>query len=377
MKDSSKTPKRNISLLIIGLGMFGLSACLSSAEGNGTDNNPSNFYTAADFDQAPKFDSHVHVNSSDPILLNLAEKLNFELLSINVDYPAAFPPLDVQSEITTQMAQLSPEKFHYATTFPMTDFESDNWADKIIKTIREDVEDGAVAVKIWKNIGMTERYESGELVMLDDPLFAPIAESIKALDIPLIGHLAEPKNCWLPVEEMTTANDKKYFGSFPQYHMYLHPEMPSYEEQIGARDQFLDQNPDLDFVGAHIASLEWSVERVAEFLERYPRATVDLAARMTQVQYQSHRDYDAVRDFFIQYQDRILYGSDLTQAPNADEAQFAASAEATWRRHWAYLATNETQRVDDIDATVTGLALPKSVIDKIFYENSRRVFLSD
>jgi predicted TIM-barrel fold metal-dependent hydrolase len=145
---------------------------------------------------------------------------------------------------------------------------------------------------------------------------------------------------------------------------------------MAARDRFVARHPDLSFDGAHMASLEWSVDELAAFLDRYPNANVDLAARMTQVQYQSVRDYDKVRNFFIKYQDRLMYGTDLTQNPEDDRAQFAKDAEAFWQSDWRYLATTEPQRVDAINADVRALALPRAVIDKIYYGNARRIFFA-
>jgi predicted TIM-barrel fold metal-dependent hydrolase len=220
--------------------------------------------------------------------------------------------------------------------------------------------------------------------MLDDPGFDGVMQHIEAKGIPLIAHQAEPKNCWLPLEAMTTENDRSYFREHPEYHMYLHPEQPSYESLMAARDRFVERHPRLAFVGAHMASLEWSVEALAAFLKNHPNATVDLAARMTQVQYQSKTDYTIVRHFFIAYQDRILYGTDLTQSlvtdadraqnPPIDPAQFKPEADAFWRSDWAYLATRQVQHVDAIRADIKGLGLPKRVIDKIYYGNAQRVF---
>jgi predicted TIM-barrel fold metal-dependent hydrolase len=198
---------------------------------------------------------------------------------------------------------------------------------------------------------------------------------VKMLGIPLIGHQGEPYNCWLPLERMTTENDRSYFREHPQYHMYLQPDMPSYEDQMAARDRMLERHPGLRFIGAHMASLEWDVDRLGDFLDAHPDAVIDLAARMTQVQYQSHRDRERVRGFFIRYQDRILYGSDLTFAPGADAATFRTDAHATWTSDWAYLATDELQRVDDIGADVVGLQLPRTVIDRIYYGNAQRLLL--
>jgi predicted TIM-barrel fold metal-dependent hydrolase len=130
-------------------------------------------------------------------------------------------------------------------------------------------------------------------------------------------------------------------------------------------------------VGAHLASLEYDVDRIAAFLDRFPNANVETAARMSQVQYQSVRDYEKVRAFFIKYQDRILYGTDLTLSPGDDVAAFKASAHDVWTRDWRYLATSESQRVEMIKADVKGLALPRAVIDKIFYRNAKRTYRLD
>jgi len=95
---------------------------------------------------------------------------------------------------------------------------------------------------------------------------------------------------------------------------------------------------------------------------------------MTNLQYQSHRARDNVRDFFIRYQDRILYGSDLTFDPETNPAEFRQEAHAAWLNDWNYLATREIRHVDDIGADVIGLQLPRGVIDKIYGSNARRTF---
>jgi predicted TIM-barrel fold metal-dependent hydrolase len=156
--------------------------------------------------------------------------------------------------------------------------------------------------------------------------------------------------------------------------MYLHPELPSYEQQMAARDRMLDRNPQLKFDGAHMASLEWSVDRLAAFLDRYPNAVVDLAARMGQVQFQSNQDLSKVRRFFIRYQDRLLYGTDLSQNSGDDPQEVRHEAHDTWLLDWQYLATGMTFSVPELDAPVHGLSLPESVVRKIYSGNAERWF---
>jgi predicted TIM-barrel fold metal-dependent hydrolase len=340
-------------------------------------------YTTAEFRRIHKIDVHVHANSDDRAFLDLAIKDGFELLSINVDYPD-FPTLQRQADIAHKLQSADPAHFHFATTFSMQGFDTADWSAAAISHIDAEVDRGALAVKVWKNIGMVEKDATGHFIMLDDPRLDGVMRHLEERKIPLIAHQAEPKNCWLPLDEMTTANDRSYFREHPEYYMYLHPEMPSYETLMAARDRFVARHPALSFVGAHMASLEWSVDELAKFLDAFPNATVDLAARMTQVQYQSQRDYGKVREFFLHYQDRILYGSDLTeepvglkeraQNPPTSRTQFVQEADDFWRSDWIYLATPARQRIDAIRANVNGLALPKAVIDKIYYGNARRVF---
>ncbi len=330
-------------------------------------------YTMADFRDVPKLDAHAHANVVDGAFVEQARADNFELLLINVDYPD-FPSLSVQREAALTLVERAPETVHWATTFSMDAFGEPGWEADAAADIAAAVGQGAVAVKVWKNVGMVERDADGKLVMLDDPRMAWLGPAVAGQDIVLIAHQGEPHNCWLPLEEMTTANDREYFRNHPQYHMYLHPEMPGYEDILASRDRFLDANPELAFVGAHMASLEYDVERLGRFLDRYPRARVDLAARMSQVQYQSVRDRAKVREFFIRYQDRILYGSDLAHNPGEDGAEFRGQAHAAWTADWRYLATGETQHVAVIEADVPGLGLPRAVIDKIFYGNAVALF---
>lgn len=340
-------------------------------------------YTTSDFARIRKIDAHVHVNTADGTFLKVAAEDGFELVSINVDYPD-FPLLARQSEIAHALQATHPKEFHFVTTFSMQGFETNGWSEATIRHIDDEISAGALGVKVWKNVGMVEKNAKGAFIMLDDPGFDAVMGHLESRGIVLVAHQAEPKNCWLPLEAMTTENDRSYFRDHPEYHMYLHPEQPTYDELIAARDRFVARHPKLSFVGAHMASLEWSVDRLAKFLDAYPNANIDLAARMTQVQYQSKSNWSKVRGFFIKYQDRILYGSDLTedppsaeqraQNPPTDMAQFSKEADSFWRSDWLYLATSKRQRIDAIQSDVKGLALPEQVINKIYRANALRVF---
>lgn len=339
-------------------------------------------YGETDFDKVAKFDAHVHANVNDPRFLEVARRDGFRLLAINVDYPD-FPPVPQQATIAEAMRAADAKRLQFATTFSMEGFGAPGWTERTIRAIDDAVARGAVAVKVWKNIGMVAKDVQGKRVFIDDPRFDGVIAHLERRKIPLIVHQGEPKNCWLPLDQMTTENDRAYFRAHPEYYMYLHPEEPSYEALMAARDRFVARHPKLAVDGAHMASLEWSVDALARFLDRHPNAVVDLAARMSNLQAQSAADLNRVRNFFVRYQDRILYGTDLTDSPPDPAARpqnppvaddFAREADRVWRNDWRYLATPLSQRVDAINADASGLALPRAVIDKIYWKNARRFF---
>lgn len=343
---------------------------------------PAAHYTEADFARVAKFDSHFHANVEDPRFLAVAKRDRFDVLSINVDYPD-FPPLARQAAIARTMRAADPTHFRYATTFSMAGFGTPGWTERTIAQLDQAFARGAIAVKVWKNIGMVAKDASGKRVFLDDPRLDGVMAHLEQRGIPLIAHQAEPKNCWLPLDQMTTDNDREYFKAHPEYYMYLHPEEPSYEALMAARDRFVARHPKLAFDGAHMASLEWSVDELARFFDRYPNTVVDLAARLSNLQVQSNADLAKVRAFFIKYQDRILYGTDLTDSPPDPAARaqnppatsdFPKEADRVWRADWRYLATPLPQRVEAIRADAKGLNLPRAVIDKIYWGNARRFF---
>lgn len=349
-----------------------LSAAMLAWSGTAWAETP---YTMADFAHVRKIDAHVHYNVTDDAFLALARKDNFELVSINVDYPD-FPKIDDQSKTAHTLYARDKAHFHFLATFSMKGFGKPGWAEQTIKRIETEKAAGAVGVKIWKNVGLVETDAKGRKINLDNPGLDPVLNRMVELHLPLLNHQGEPKNCWLPLDQMTTDNDREYFKAHPGYYMYLHPEGPAYETLMAMRDKLVAKHPQLSFVGAHMASLEWSVDRLAAFLDRYPNANADLTARLSQVMYQSARDYQKVRAFFIKYQDRLLYATDLTLNPGEDTAQFTRDAQTFWEKDWRYLATSDSQHIADLKANIRGLALPRSVIDKIYYRNTKRIYLA-
>ena len=294
------------------------------------------------------------------------------LVSPNVD---AGLSIEKQLNTSSSVQENYLDRFAFLGTFSVQNFGKPGFAEQIIARIDSCMDAGAAGIKIWKNIGMVLKDSLGKYVMADDPAFTPVFNYLEEKNIPLMGHLGEPRNCWLPEEKMTLDNDKRYFREHPQYHMYLHPEAPTYNDQINSRDNLLKKHPNINFIGAHLGSLEWNVDELAIRLEKYPNFNVDFSARIGHLQNQSSENYEKIRDFMIKYQDRLLYGTDYSVSEkDTNILSVTKSLHRRWKEQWLFLATDTSTVIKDLGGRqVKGLHLPREVIDKIYFDNANRL----
>jgi predicted TIM-barrel fold metal-dependent hydrolase len=176
--------------------------------------------------------------------------------------------------------------------------------------------------------------------------------------------------CWLPLNQMVL--HKSYYSQHPEYHMYLHPEYPSYEQQVKARDNILEKHPDLIFIGAHLGSIEWSLDELAKRLDKYPNMSVDLS-RMSDLYLHAQNNRQKTRDFFLKYQNRLLYATDVQVAPAKDSKEMNKRTHDSRIFYWSFFVSDQTFDVPSV-GTLRGLHLPREVVDKIYYGNAKRIF---
>jgi predicted TIM-barrel fold metal-dependent hydrolase len=331
--------------------------------------SPVAYYSVSDFQSTPKIDAHFHYLTMDDEYIRFAVSENFRILDPIWE---GVVPITAQFTVAESISRSYPSNFVFFDTFPTDSFNTSGFAEQTINHIKNSIKAGASGIKIWKNIGMVLKDRNGHYVMITDPAFTPILTYLEANKIPVMAHLGEPRDCWLPLDKMIDPGAVVYFRENPQYYMFLHHEAPSYDDQINARDSILGQYPNLDFIGAHLASLEWSVDELAKRLDKYPNLVVDMAARMTPIQIQAKADREKVRDFMIKYQDRILYGTDFEvhDAPGINPDSVIAHLHKGWLDQWIFMATDST-------IGVKGLKLPKDVIDKIYFKNAGHYFRKD
>jgi predicted TIM-barrel fold metal-dependent hydrolase len=334
----------------------------------GKDKAPPGYYSREDFYAVSKIDTHVHLNTDDTAYINQAEKDNFRFLDIVDDRPFGLP-MEQQQKIALRQVKAFPSRLAFATTFSVKNWDQAGWPQQTLAHLKQSFAQGAIAVKVWKNIGMDLRDKNGRFVMIDDPRLDFLFDYLTQNDIPVIGHNGEPKECWMPLEKMTLNGG--YYRQHPEYHMYLHPEYPSYEEQIRARDHLLEKHPDLKFIGAHLGSLEWSLPELARRLDKFPNMAVDLA-RLPHLQLHALTNWQKTHDFFIKYQDRLLYGTDVQVGETKDPAALKKNAHESRLRNWQFFATGDMLAGTQGNKAFRGLKLPREVINKIYRTNAEK-----
>jgi len=256
-------------------------------------------------------DAHNHVIGDHADSLELLAKHDLQLLNI------CFAETDgawrrQMREPYARLSQRYPERYAWCTSFDLPSFE-DGYVERVLEGLERDFEAGAVACKVWKNIGMEVRSPDGALLMIDDPLFDPIFAFLTQVGKPLLMHIAEPVACWRPLSEASP--HQQYYQSNPQWHMHGRSDVPSHEALIAARDRVVAKHPALRVVAAHLGSLEHDVGAVAERLARHANLAVDMSARLGDM---LNHDTEAVRELFLRYPDRILFGIDVVmRTPHA------------------------------------------------------------
>jgi predicted TIM-barrel fold metal-dependent hydrolase len=313
-----------------------------------------------------KIDAHLHIHQPAPLLVSSLGESGWRGLDIVVCPVVGDEPFDLAAKLdaTRKVAQQSGGTLSWASTFDARGFEDADFVDRTIAGLRETFDQGAIAVKIWKTVGMAIRSDSGEYLLPDDRRLLPIYEAILEANRTLVAHLAEPDGAWLPIDESNP--EFSYYSRNPQWHMLGKEGAPPKVAILAARDRVLVRYPDLRVVGCHLGSNEDDLDRLAGRLNAHPNFAVDTAAR---VRYLARGDRDQVRDFLTRYQDRILYGTDSSYRGGPEE-DASRSFLGRYERDWLFFSGEGPMEYDG--RPTQGLGLPDAILRKIFRENALR-----
>ena len=312
-------------------------------------------------------DTHAHAYRAVPGLAELLTRLHLRILNILlIDDRDPFAK-NIEPQWTNALAvrRLTNGRAAVCTTIDPYDFESAGFAARVNNRLNADFEAGAIAVKLYKVVGMEIRRKDGTYVLPDDPAFGPVFDNIAAHHKTLVAHVAEPDSCWKPLDPASP--DYSYYKEHPEEHAYRHKEWPSKQAILAARDHLLELHPNLKVVGAHLGSMEVDVDQIAQRFDKYPNFAVDTAARVNYLMLQRP---EKVRAFLIKYQDRVVYATDnVLYPPDKSEAVLEEWA-ARYERDWRYFSGEADVKFEE--GTTKGLHLPTPVLRKLYHDNAVR-----
>ena len=356
--------------VLVAAGMFAgapkLSSVLFAGQGSGVAASDHSALLEA-FAEINPIDAHVHLYKDDPAFGALLQRLKLRILDICLidDRDPYFQAMEPQRGDVRRVVHSTSGRAVFCTTFSPYDFEEPGFSARAIRQLNQDFADGAVAVKIYKTIGMEIKTKAGKYLLPDDPAFNPVYEDIAAHHRTVVAHLAEPDSCWMPPNPASP--DYEFYAQHPQEYAYAHPEWPSKAAILAARDHVLAEHPKLRVVGAHLGSMEADLNEMAQRFDRYPNFAVDTAAR---IPYFILQPREKVRAFLIKYQDRILYATDLVVMPQDNTEKALQQWTSTYERDWKFFATDQTVEYKGHNAR--GLRLPESVLRKLYRDNAIR-----
>lgn len=327
-----------------------------------------------DFESMPKVDAHAHVYMDIPEFTAMLARMGFRVINIcdGGNDPAM---LAAKRGWVQGLHEAHPDHYEFCPTFDLTRRNEAGYVDDATAYLDAAFDQGAVMVKIYKEVGLELKKPDGGWLMPDDPIFDPIYAYMAAKGKPMLSHFAEPLAAWLPLDEESV--HYSYYSRHPEWHFYTQKNIPAHEAVIAARSRVLEKHPDLVMIGAHLGSLEHDVKVLGAYLDKYPNFNVDIAARSADL---SRQPTEEVRAFFITYQDRVLYGSDIgvdlpekgSYAPE-EAAKIAANAEGHYRRDWQFFSGIGTVEIKGKE--VPCLNLPREVLEKFYYKNAERLIL--
>ena len=232
--------------------------------------------------------------------------------------------------------------------------EDDGWGERSAAQLEQDVANGAVGLKIYKNLGMFVTDSNGR-VPADDPRIDPVWAKAGELGIPVLIHVGEPSPFWSPWD----LHNERWLElkQFPNRRRDDPERFASFEQTMNEQLNIFRKHPGTKFINAHLGWMGNDLDRLGKLLDEIPNMYTEIGAVLAELGRQPRR----ARQFLIDYQDRVLFGKD------------------SWNpsEYFVYFRVLETEdeyfdyyRKRHAHWKMYGLGLPDEVLRKIYYKNA-------
>jgi len=232
-----------------------------------------------------------------------------------------------------------------------------DYPDRAAAQLEQDVNNGARGLKIFKNLGLTTQDTQGRRIPVDDARFDKLFETCGRLKIPVLIHTAEPSPLFEPMDR----HNERWLELKLYPRRARPPErFPGWESIMAEQHRLFARHPNTIFIAAHLGWLGGDLARLGKLLDRLPNVYTEFGAVIEEL----GRQPRTAREFYIKYQDRVLFGKD-TWRPNEYATYFRVLETADEyfphdRKHHGLWR-------------LYGLDLPGEVLKKLYYKNALRI----
>ena len=301
----------------------------------------------------------VHNHQFDMPIKNLP-KLVSEMDSLNMAFMinlSGFRGLYLRKSLEN-IKKNAPTRFGLFLNIDFEDIDDKFFSETQVALIDSAVKAGVMGLKVYKSLGLTSKDNKRARIAINDIRLDPIWKACGDNNIPVLIHSGEPASFWNPKDKF----NERWLELRQKPNRYRDPEInPSFEEVIAEQHDVFRKHPNTTFINAHLGWMGNDLDRLGEHLDLYPNVLTEIGAVLAEIGRQPIR----AKQFFTAYQDRILFGKD---SYNVSE----------YYTYFRVLETNdeyfEYYRKRHAHWRMYGLALPDSVLKKLYYKNALKLF---
>jgi len=301
----------------------------------------------------------VHNHQFDMPVKNLAKLVN-EMDSLNMGFMinlSGFRGLYLSKSLENIRAN-APLRFGLFLNIDFETIDAKDFKQTQIALIDSAAAAGVMGLKVYKSLGLTDTDSAGNRIAINDPRLDPIWEACGKNKMPVLIHSGEPSSFWEPKDRY----NERWLELRQKPGRYRDPATnPSFEEILVEQHAIFKKHPNTIFINAHLGWMGNNLDRLGQHLDAYPNVMTEIGAVLAELGRQPKR----ARQFFIDYQDRILFGKDSYKVSE----------------YYTYFRVLETDdeyfdyyRKRHAHWKMYGLALPDSVLQKLYYKNALDLF---
>jgi uncharacterized protein len=267
---------------------------------------------------------------------------------------------DKLQAVLDKMVKPYPDRFVVFTQVDWSRIDEPDFSSKMVAQLDDAVRRGARGLKVLKDLGLGVRDKSGQLVAIDDVRIDPIWEECGRLGIPVAIHSTDPEAFFNPIDKRNERYEELMEN--PTWSFYG-PRFPGKQTLLTERNHVFEKHPRTTFVALHVANWPENLDAVSGWLDKYPNMYVEFGARQAELGRQPRR----ARKFFLDYQDRIMFGTDSEPEEQmyANYFRWLETADEYFP-YWGYPGQGRWN--------IYGMELPDGVLEKVYHKNAEKIF---